>query len=57
MPDRKTITVDELARLSHANSPKLPPVVNHDGVRKRWVGIGWVDEGEPVGDEPLVVDE
>ena len=25
--------------------------------RKRYVGIGWVDEGEPLGDEPILVME
>ncbi len=41
----KTISRAELARLSFCNSSKMPQVVNVDGRKKRWVGIGWVDEG------------
>lgn len=52
----KTITRSELARLSFCNSKKLPQVVNLDGKRMRWVGIGWVDEGKPTGREVKVVE-
>jgi len=31
---------------------KVKPIVE---VRRRWVGIGWMDEGPPRGDEPLLV--
>lgn len=34
---------------------KLPNPVEIDGRRKMWVGIGWIDEGEAKGDEPLVI--
>lgn len=54
---RKTITFRELKRLSFCNSERLPRVVEANGRRLRWVGIGWVDEGEPTGRETLVVDE
>lgn len=27
------------------------------GVRKKWVGIGFVDDGVPTGKEPLVLDD
>ena len=54
-PQQKTITRSELARLTFCNSKKLPPAVNDDGVRKEWVGIGWVEDGKPHGDEVLVV--
>ena len=52
---RRTITVEELRRLSQANSSKLPQAVEHEGIRKEWVGIGWIDCGAPSGREPLVV--
>ena len=52
---RRTITVEALRRLSWADSPKLPPAVEHEGIRKEWVGIGWIDCGTPHGDEPVVV--
>jgi hypothetical protein len=52
---QKTITYAELARLSFCNSKKLPTTVVKDGERFQWVGIGWVNEGEPHGDEVLVV--
>jgi hypothetical protein len=54
---RKTIKFSELKRLSFCNSKKLPQVVNIEGHRMRWVGIGWVDEGELEGDEVEVVDD
>lgn len=53
---RKTIKYDILYRLSFCNSKRLPSVVNMDGKRMRWVGIGWVDEGKPTGREVVVVD-
>ena len=52
---RKTIERGELARLAFCNSKKLPNIVEVDGKRKQWVGIGWVDCGEPHGTEILVV--
>ncbi|GEM_PF-6906956 len=54
---QKIITRSGLTRLSFCNSKKLPLVVNDDGVRKEWVGIGWIDVGEPRGDEVLVIDD
>lgn len=53
---RKTIKYDVLYRLSFCNSKRLPSVVNMEGKRMRWVGIGWVDEGKPTGREVVVVD-
>lgn len=50
----KTISLSELTRLAFTNSPKLPRVVNHNGRRKAWVGIGWVDEGSATGKEVKV---
>lgn len=32
------------------------PRVEHDGIRKNWVGIGWVDEGPAHGDELLLTE-
>jgi len=54
--DRRTIGREELARLAFCNSTKLPWTIELDGNRYQWVGIGWVNEGEPRGDEVLVVD-
>lgn len=53
---QKTITRAELCRLSFCNSKHLPMNVNLDGQRLHWVGIGWLNEGEPIGDEVLVID-
>ena len=52
----KAITRKRLARLAFLNSPRLPRVVNDNGVRKEWVGIGWIDCGKPTGHEPKVID-
>lgn len=54
---QKTITRSELARLTFCNGKKLPLAVNDGGIRKEWVGIGWIDGGKPRGDEVLVIDE
>ena len=53
----RTIERERLARLSFTNSPKLPLVVSDGGVRKEWVGIGWVEDGPSRGDEVVVLDE
>lgn len=52
---RKTIKRGELARLAFCNSKDLPNIVEINGKRKQWVGIGWVDCGEPHGTEILVI--
>jgi hypothetical protein len=52
----KTITWTELRRLAFCNSKELPEVVNHDGRAKRWVGIGWVEEGPATEDMVKVVE-
>ncbi|MGE0825239.1 MAG: DUF4326 domain-containing protein [Candidatus Binatia bacterium] len=54
---QKTITHSELSRLTFCNSEKIPLAVNHDGVRKVWVGIGWIEDGKLRGDEVLVIDK
>lgn len=51
---QKAITHFELARLMLCNSKKIPMAVNDGGVRKEWVGIGWIACGKPRGDEVLV---
>jgi hypothetical protein len=51
-----TIKRDELARLAALNSRDLPHLIDDGGRRKRWVGIGWVDEGSADGTEVLVID-
>jgi hypothetical protein len=53
---RDTITRKELGRLSFCNSRRMPTVVNDGGIRKRWVGIGWVAEGPANGHEVKVVE-
>jgi hypothetical protein len=55
--EQKTISRSDLARLTFCNSKKLPLAVNDGGVRKEWVGIGWIACGKPRGDEVLVIDE
>jgi hypothetical protein len=54
---RKSITRSELSRLACCNSKLLPMVINDRGVRKEWVGIGWIVDGLPRGDEIIVVEE
>lgn len=54
---RKTIRREALSRLAFCNSKRLPQVVEMDGKRLQWVGIGWVDEGDPHGNEVLVVND
>jgi hypothetical protein len=41
--------------MAAVNSPELPHLIEDNGRRKRWVGIGWVDEGPADGTEVLVV--
>ena len=55
-PERIQIARDELIKLTVTNSPDIPHVVNDGGIRKRWVGIGWVPEGEARGTEVEVID-
>ncbi len=54
---RKTIEFSELKLLSTINSEKLPQAVDVAGVRREWVGIGWVEVGKPEGDEVIVVED
>ena len=54
---RRTITRSQLQKQATINSSKMPQVVEDDGCRYRWVGIGWVNEGEPTGRETLVVED
>ncbi len=57
MEKPKTIKRDELARMSVSNSPKMPQIVNDNGVLREWVGIGWIDlRYKPTGKEIKVVD-
>lgn len=44
-----------LARMAFANSSKMPQTVNDGGVRRQWVGIGWVSEGPADGTEEAIV--
>ncbi|MDN3512861.1 MAG: hypothetical protein NG747_00490 [Candidatus Brocadia sp.] len=57
MTEQKIITRNELAHLVFCNSDKIPDVINDNGIRKQWVGIGWFVEGPPLGDEVLVIDD
>ena len=52
---KKTIYIETLQRLAFCNSDKLPQVINDEGRRKRWVGIGWVDDGPATGSETEVI--
>lgn len=51
-----TVKRDALVRMAAINSRNLPHLIEDGGRRKRWVGIGWVDEGPADGTEVLVVD-
>ena len=59
---RKMVTFAELRRMQAVALDKLPGPVEFRGMvgrrlarlRKRWVGIGWVDEGTADGTEPLL---
>jgi len=52
----KTIKRNELERLVTCNSKNLPELVNDNGVRYRWVGIGWINEGASLGDETMILE-
>ena len=49
------ITRAELYRLTTCNSAAIPPTVNDNGVRRQWVGIGWVEHGKADGSEAAVI--
>ena len=54
---RRAIQRGELARLSFINSPRLPQIVNDNGILKEWVGIGWIDlDKKPHGNTIKVID-
>jgi len=55
-PSEKAITRGELERLAFCGSKKLPLAVIDGGIRKEWVGIGWIEGGKPRGDEVRVID-
>ena len=50
------ITFAELKRGSFTNSLPGDRCFSVNGQRKRWVGIGFIDEGDLEGDEILVID-
>lgn len=51
----KKISSLELAKLAYIESDELPKsVVILKPRRMEWVGIGWIDCGEPRGDEVVV---
>lgn len=52
---RKTIDVETLQRLAFCNSKNLPQIINDEGRRKLWVGVGWVDDGPATGNETEVI--
>lgn len=52
----KRISTLELAKLTFLDSDDIPKaVVVMKPRRMEWVGIGWVDCGEPRGDEVVVI--
>ena len=55
-PGQKVRKLSSLPRLPSAID-KLPAPISLRGRRMRWVGIGWVDEGEADGTEPLFVED
>jgi len=54
---RKTVNRSDLSKMSFVNSDKMPQVIEDNGCRYQWVGIGWVNEGDPTGRETLVVED
>lgn len=53
----KRISTLELAKLAYLDSDDIPKaVVVMKPRRMEWVGIGWIDCGEPRGDEVVVLD-
>lgn len=50
---RKTMTFHELQRLCMCNSSKVP-VVEIGGLRRKWVGIGLIEDGPAEGNEVLI---
>ncbi len=54
---RKPMSFSTFKRLVLRNSHKLPRLINIYGRRNRWVGIGWVDEGEARGDEVVIIED
>ncbi len=52
----KKISTLELAKLTFLDSDDIPKaVVVLKPRRMEWVGIGWIDCGEPRGDEVVVI--
>jgi hypothetical protein len=48
----KTVKASELSTLKMTcGNEKKYSVVIHDGIRKQWVGIGWVDEGAATAED------
>ena len=52
---RKIISTRQLKMMEPSTLDKLPAPAEHDGLCKRWVGIGWVTEGKATGNEPLLI--
>lgn len=48
------MTFDRVQLLGTINSPLVPKFIEHHGKRMEWTGIGWIDLGEPEGDEVLI---
>jgi hypothetical protein len=55
MAKPNTILLSRLRDLAFLNAKSMPKVISMGGVRKQWVGIGWVDEGPADGTETLVL--
>lgn len=53
--ERMTLTVTKLHSMSAESKDDLPGPADHNGVRKHWVGIGWICEGQADGTEPLLI--
>ncbi len=56
--EHEPVTIDRyrLARLTAANSPLVPTLVDDHGTRRRWVGCGWLTEGRADGSETRITD-
>lgn len=54
---QRTMTRSEVSRLAFCNSRRCPRFVIDNGVRKEWVGIGWIPVDGPRKNTDVVLVE
>lgn len=52
---RRVVTGEEIQRMMPDVRDGLPSPAEVNGRRKLWVGMGWIDQGEADGSEPLLI--